>query len=616
MRKPKTSAKKSSAKTAAKKKKPVKKAAASKSAKKPLKAQPATAKRSAGKKSVRAPAKKAAKRTAKKTAGKKAAVKKAPGKKAPAKKSAAKKNPAKKISATKTPAKKIGAARKARAARPAARSTARARLEARSRVAPARVPARSTPKTSKPAKTKPAAAPKQSAPTGWTPPVEYSREEVIAISDRLLAQPDIPLKLTEDIFRIHEVGLDWDMGCMVYEPKDPSQVAVGADGKKIGIFLLHGGSGDYKSMEPIAKLYAGKFGHKAVAMTFPGRHYFDSPTRDWPGDTINKDGTVRTPIWLRGEKITPDMYEVVNDDTKRLRYGIRTVARAKPGTIFYDRMAGWLPAFETAMKDAMRRHFPEGEYSIYVTGHSTGGPHVFMMCQRVPNIAGVIAVENSPFGFIQEEQHNWSGALGKVAGFERVSKKPAPRTDPFDELYIRTWRDRARYAGPEALGQEGPAALMRLPWLMEEILDWWNKTKMRPQFKAEYILTHNIKSSLRKAAEATAKRLGLSGPEKEALVKRYLSLPYPVTGPGAKPVPPVLFGISKDSRDHSPEVYEEVVLPMFRDRIDPAPKVMVTRFGAGVHVYTKAEKDLPLGIGPAVAEFYHQAITGGYFVTK
>ncbi|MFN4283746.1 MAG: hypothetical protein ACK4NA_14005 [Alphaproteobacteria bacterium] len=430
----------------------------------------------------------------------------------------------------------------------------------------------------------------------------------------MLAQPDIPLQQTEDIIRIREVGLDWDMGMMVYEPKDPAKVARGADGKKIGIFLLHGGSGDFKSMEPIAKLYAGKFGHKAVAMTFPGRHYFDSPTRDWPGDTINKDGTVRTPIWLRGEKITPDMYEVINDDTKRLRYGIRTVARAKPGTIFYDRMAGWLPAFETGMKEAMRKHFPEADYSIYVTGHSTGGPHVFMMCQRVPNIAGVIAVENSPFGFIQEEQHNWSGALGKVAGFERVSKKPAPRTDPFDELYIRTWRDRARYAGPEALGQEGPSALMRLPWLMEEILDWWNKTKMRPQFKAEYILTHNIKSSLRKAAEATANRLGLSGPEKQKLVERYLGLPYPVKG--GKPVPPVLFGISKDSRDHSPEVYEEVVLPMFRERVDPPPKVMVTRFGAGVHVYTKAEKDLPLGIGPAVAEFYHQAITGGYFLTK
>ena len=555
----------------------------------------------------------AKKKPAKRVVAKKSYAKKSLDKKAVAKKTSAKKPALKKSAAKKTTAKKT-VARKVRAARPAARTTARTRLEARSRVV-ARPAAGKPAKPVKAAvKAKASAAPKSSAMATWTPPVEYSRAEVIAISDRLLAQADIPLKQTEDIIRIHEVGLDWDMGMMVYEPKDPAKVARGADGKKIGVFLLHGGSGDYKSMEIIAKLYAGKFGHKCVAMTFPGRHYFDSPTRDWPGDTINKDGTVRVPMWLRGEKITPDMYEVVNDDTKRLRYGIRTVARAKPGTMFYDRMAGWLPAFETGMKEAMRKHFPEADYSIYVTGHSTGGPHVFMMCQRVPNIAGVIAVENSPFGFIQEEQHNWSGALGKVAGYARVSTKPAPRTDPFDELYIRTWRDRARYAGPESLGQEGPAALMRLPWLMEEILDWWNKSKMRPQFKAEYILTHNIKSSLRKAAETTAKRLNLSGPDKEALIKRYLSLPYPVKG--AKPVPPVLFAISKDSRDHSPEVYAEVVLPMFKERVDPAPKVMVTRFGAGVHVYTKAEKDLPLGIGPAVAEFYHQAITGGYFRVK
>jgi len=614
MRKPKKTVKKAKAAKAL--------AAPKKTARKATKAVKKPAKKKSAKKSVSAKSSKAKAKV--KPASKSAAKPKAPGKqssvkrKLPAKPISGKKAQAAKAKAGKKPFAKTSAApaRKTSAARPAARSTARARLEARNRLtARTKAPAKVKPSTAKkPLPGKAAAKSAAAKSAGWVPPAEYSRAEVIAISDRLLAQPDIPLKQTEDIIRIREVGLDWDMGMMVYEPADPAKVARGADGKKIGIFLLHGGSGDFKSMEPIAKLYAGKFGHKAVAMTFPGRHYFDSPTRDWPGDTINKDGTVRTPIWLRGEKITPDMYEVVNDDTKRLRYGIRTVARAKPGTIFYDRMAGWLPAFETGMKEAMRKHFPEADYSIYVTGHSTGGPHVFMMCQRVPNIAGVIAVENSPFGFIQEEQHNWSGALGKVAGFERVSKKPAPRSDPFDELYIRTWRDRARYAGPEALGQEGPAALMRLPWLMEEILDWWNKTRMRPQFKAEYILTHNIKSSLRKAAEVTAKRLNLSGPEKEALVKRYLSLPYPVQG--GKPVPPVLFGISKDSRDHSPEVYEEVVLPMFKERVDPAPKVMVTRFGAGVHVYTKAEKDLPLGIGPAVAEFYHQAITGGYFVTK
>src|SRR5438128_6835784 len=162
---------------------------------------------------------------------------------------------------------------------------------------------------------------------------------------------------------------------------------------------------------------------------------------------------------------------------------------------------------------------------------------VFFISQRVPNVAGLIAVENSPFGFIQEEQHYWSGALGKVAGFERVSKKREPRTDPFNELYIRTWRDRARYAGPEALGQEGPQALMRLPWLMEEILDWWDKTKARPQFKAEYVITHNIKTSLEAAARAVAARQKISIEETEKLVKHYLGFPYPRTGAGAKPVP-------------------------------------------------------------------------------
>ena len=315
-------------------------------------------------------------------------------------------------------------------------------------------------------------------------------------------------------------------------------------------------------------------------MTFPGRLYLDDPSRDWPDDTIHADGTVRMPIWLKGEHITPDQYEVVRDTAMRLRYGMRTVARAKPGTLFYDRMAAWPVAFEDGMKDAMRRHFPVGDYSIYLTGHSTGGPMVFFICQRVPNVAGMIAVENSPFGFIQEKQHDWSGALGKVEGFERVTKKKATRTDPFNELYIRTWRDRARYAGPEALGQEGPHALMRLPWLMEEIFDYWDRVKARPQFKAEYIITHNIAASLEAAARAVAARLKMSADETEKLVKHYLGFPFPQTGPGAKPVPPVLFCITKDSRDHSPEVYKEVVLPMFAT-LDPAPKVRVVTMGRG-----------------------------------
>lgn len=447
----------------------------------------------------------------------------------------------------------------------------------------------------------------------WQPPEAVSREDTIKQSNAVLGMPDIPVDIKEDIFRIRALELDWDMGLMSYAPKDPTRNPVGADGKKIGVFMLHGGSGDCKSMEIVARLFAEKFGCKAVAMTFPGRHYFDDDSRDWPGDTIKPDGTVRTPMWLRGEHITPDQYEVVTDLSMRMRYGRRTVARAKPGTTFWNRMAGWPMAFEEGMKDAMRRHFPEKEYSIYATGHSTGGPHIFMMCQRVPNMAGVIAVEHSPFGFIQEKQHDWSGALGKIEGYERVKKTPSTRHDPFNELYIRTWRDLARYRGPEALGQEGPAALMRLPWLMEEILDAWDAAKKRPQFKAEYIITHNIKASLEAGARASAERLKMSKEETEALVKHYTGLPYPLTGTSAKPVPPVLFCISKDSRDHSAEVYKEVVLPAFAT-ISPAPKVKVVKWGAGVHTYHKAEADLPKGIAPPVVGLYVDAIKNGYFL--
>ena len=81
---------------------------------------------------------------------------------------------------------------------------------------------------------------------------------------------------------------------------------------------------------------------------------------------------------------------------------------------------------------------------------------------------------------------------------------------------------------------------------------------MRPQFKAEYIVTHNIVGSLTEAAQASAKRLDMSPKETESLVKRYLGYPRELSGPGTKSLPPFLFGISLNSRDHSPEVYKEV----------------------------------------------------------
>ena len=125
----------------------------------------------------------------------------------------------------------------------------------------------------------------------WTPPEEVERAQCVAESDDIAARPDIPFTEHEDLFRIEVVGMEWDIGAQIYEPSDPSQVAVGDDGKKIGIYLLSGGDGDFKTMAPVAKLLCSKFGFKVTTMTYPGRLYLDDPSRHWPGDTINADGT-------------------------------------------------------------------------------------------------------------------------------------------------------------------------------------------------------------------------------------------------------------------------------------------------------------------------------------
>ena len=448
----------------------------------------------------------------------------------------------------------------------------------------------------------------------WEPPDFVSRERIIKDSEEVLAMPELPIRQREDIFRIQTLGLEWDIGMVVYEPEDPKRNPVGGDGKKAGLFLLHGGSGDFKHIERISLLLARRFGYKVLAGTFPGRFYLPDPSRDWPGDTIRPDGAVRTPIWKRDEAIGADEYDVVKDASMRDRYGTRTLARAKPETNFYHRMAAWPAAFEEGMVEANRRHFPESEYSVYGQGHSTGGPFICMLSQRIPNLAGVLATEHSPFGHICLARDAWGGDMGKISGYERTEKKGKTRTDPFNDLYIRTWRDRARYAGPEALGQEGPTALMRFPALMEDVLDYWERSKKRPNFKAEYIVTHDIAPSLTEAARVSAQRLRMNAEESEALVKRYLGYTRELSAPGVKPVPPFWFCISKDSRDHSAEVYREVIIPGFQ-KMSPAPKTRLTIFGAGVHAFWLAENDLPLGIAPSVVRSWNEAIKVGYFVT-
>jgi hypothetical protein len=81
---------------------------------------------------------------------------------------------------------------------------------------------------------------------------------------------------------------------------------------------------------------------------------------------------------------------------------------------------------------------------------------------------------------------------------------------------------------------------------MEDILEAWEKTKPRPQFKAEYIVTHAITGSLAEGAKVTAARLKMNRDETEALlVQRFVGYARELSGPNVKPVPPFLFEILK-----------------------------------------------------------------------
>ena len=140
-----------------------------------------------------------------------------------------------------------------------------------------------------------------------------------------------------------------------------------------------------------------------------------------------------------------------------------------------------------------------------------------MLTQRVSNIVGVIGMENTPFGYIYRRQSRPSGSSEGLTYGDVV---------PFDCLHVRTWRDVARMSGPEAAMEEGTAALMRLPMLIEEVMEEWKHETHYAQFKAERMVHFAGVEQLTAAARATARRLDL-GPERtEALVKKiYLVFP-------------------------------------------------------------------------------------------
>jgi hypothetical protein len=309
------------------------------------------------------------------------------------------------------------------------------------------------------------------------------------------------------------------------------------------------------------------------------------------------------PMWNRDRPITRDQYEVVEDTSVRPKYGTVIMACAKPGTDFHHRLASWPLAFEDGAREMLRRHLPGTEFSVYVHGRSTGGPFSFLVTQRVPNIVGVIGMENSPFGYIFRAQSRASGNAEGLTFGDVV---------PFNCLQVRTWRDAARMLGPESFLHEGAAGLARLPMLMEEVFEEWGREKTYPGFKAEGMVHFGATEQLEAAARATARRLDLSSADAAALVERYTSYAHELRGEGVKPVPPVIFGIAAASPDHDADRYRKVTLPMFA-AMKPAPKVHLVEFGAGTHFYAKPEPGLPAGLAPAVVQMWYDAIMNGYY---
>jgi hypothetical protein len=53
--------------------------------------------------------------------------------------------------------------------------------------------------------------------SSWEPSSVISAAEVLSLNEQVLALADSPINVREDIFRIHELEMDWDIGVVVYE---------------------------------------------------------------------------------------------------------------------------------------------------------------------------------------------------------------------------------------------------------------------------------------------------------------------------------------------------------------------------------------------------------------
>lgn len=432
--------------------------------------------------------------------------------------------------------------------------------------------------------------------TSWWPREQIDLPDLVAATDRVEGQRGLEIDVRDQVLTFDALGLEWEVATAVVQPSDETAIPAGADGRRVGVILLHGAMGDHRDMLPVAQFLARHYGYRVSVMSYPGRYYLPDPAGQWPDDTIRPDGTLRTPMWHRRHPVEDDEYEVVtdrSDPVRRAKWGTLTFAAARPGTPFHDRMAAWPAAFETALIELARRDFPDPQFSVYIHGHSTGGPFAHMILQRIPNVAGLLGAETSSFPYI------FRAGIGMDWPY------------PFNYLAILSWRNIAMYAGPE----HGPDLQWRLPWVMEEVLEEWDRQKTKPFFKAEYFFNYAATAQLEAGARTAAARLKMSNAAEEELVRHFVGYSRELPAHESRAVPPLLLGIVKGSRDHTIERYRRVILPMLNG-VEPRPKVALVQYGGGVHQYGKAVPGLPHGALPAIAETWNQAIQEGFFVSN
>ena len=147
---------------------------------------------------------------------------------------------------------------------------------------------------------------------------------------------------------------------------------------------------------------------------------------------------------------------------------------------------------------------------------------------------------------------------------------------PFNYVLVRTGASLRATAAPSSRMQEGEKPLFRLAQVMEQIFELWDDVQAAPQFKAENWYHNRTVSCLTEAAQVAAKRPeSRTRGDRGARSRNTSTYGMPLTGPGTKPIPPLLHGINANSAATNAGEYD--ICAAFTRSSKPAAEVRMCR---------------------------------------